>query len=68
MRVLERWRGRLRRWAGIAFVIIWTATGAQLLATGRPGNEIFWLFYVAVWAWYLFLVVLPNRQRRLTKN
>jgi hypothetical protein len=62
--VLERLWGHVRRGFLIAFVVIWTATGAQLFATGKPDSEIFWVFYVAVWVWYLVTVVLPDRRRR----
>jgi hypothetical protein len=62
--VWERLWAKVRYGFLAAFVIIWTATGAQLFATGQPDSEIFWVFYVAVWAWYAVAVVLPDVRRR----
>lgn len=56
----ERVWAKVRRGFLIAFVVIWTATGAQLIATGKPDSEVFWVLYVAVWVWYFVTVVLPD--------
>jgi hypothetical protein len=62
--VWERLRAKVRRVFLIVFVAIWTAVGASLYANGHPGNEVFWLFYAAVWAWYAATVVVPDIRRR----
>ena len=56
---------KVRRAFLIAFVVIWTTVGTSLYATGHPDNEIFWLFYFAVWAWYAVTVVVPDVRRRV---
>ena len=60
----ERLWAKVRRVFVIVFVVIWTATGAQLIATGKPDSEIFWVFYVAVWVWYLVTVLVPDWRGR----
>jgi hypothetical protein len=58
--VWERVWAKVRRGFLIAFVVIWTATGAQLFATGKPDSTIFWVLYVLVWVWYCVTVILPD--------
>lgn len=60
----ERLWAKVRYGFLVAFVAIWTALGASLYATGHPDNEVFWVFYAAVWAWYAVTVVLPDIRRR----
>jgi hypothetical protein len=62
--VWERLWAKVRKGFLVAFVAIWSAVGATLYGTGHPDNGIFWLFYVAVWAWYGVTVVLPDVRRR----
>jgi hypothetical protein len=61
--VWERLWAKVRRGFLIAFVVIWTTIGTSLYATGHPDNDIFWVFYAAVWVWYLVAVVIPDRRR-----
>jgi hypothetical protein len=65
---MARLKELVRRGFGYAFIVIWSAVGAQLLATHQHSNVVFWIIYVAVWVWYVVLVVLRDRRRDPTKG